>query len=634
MAFNLDEIEKQLKEEGKSSNVREDIQDQEKEILESAESYRKGLVSIKDLIAPSAMRVSPSYLQLGDQHVRTIFVTTFPRYVNVGWFTPIINFSETNIDISMYFYPVKSEVILKQLKKRVGTLQAELSADREKGLPRDPVKETALHDIEDLRQSLTTGMEHFFQFSLYVTIYADSKEKLDDYNEKIENLFSSKLVYTRRAFYQSEQGFTATLPLAYDEIGVSVNMNSSACAASFPFMSADLTSNNGILYGINRHNNSLILFDRFSMPNANFTVFATSGAGKSYFTKLEILRSLMMGVDIIVIDPEKEYKYLSDAVGGTYVNISLSSKAKLNPFDLPRSVEGMKSGDIIRSAVISAKGLLRLMIGTVSGSGKRTFNSKEDSLLDRALLETYAKKDIVPGADLENVEVPILSDLQEILEGMEGGSDLADRLKKYTEGTFEGFLNHPTNVEMENQLVIFSVRDLEDELRPLAVYTIINYIWNVVRSKMKKRILFIDEAWWLMQHEDSAKFLFALVKRARKYYLGVTTITQNVNDLLGSQYGEAMVTNSSLKMLLKQSPAAINTIVDTFMLTESEKYLLLESDIGEGIFFAGNKHAAIKVVASYSEDQIITSDPEEILKIEKSKKEFAKKKKQEQKDNN
>ncbi len=628
MAFNLDEIEKKVQVQKTSNqNQRKDISDQEKDILKSAEIYRKGLVTIKDLIAPSAMRVSPAYLELGEQVIRTIFVTTFPRYVNVGWLSPVLNFSDTNIDISMYFYPVKAEKILKQLKKRVGTLQAEMSADREKGLPRDPVKETALHDIEDLRNNLTMGTEHFFQFSLYVTIYGDNKEELDNYTEKLENMFSSKLVYTRRALYQSEQGFNATLPLSSDQIGVSVNMNSSSCAASFPFMSADLTSNNGILYGVNRHNNSLILFDRFSMPNANFVVFATSGAGKSYFTKLEILRSLMMGTDIIVIDPEKEYKYLSDAVGGTYVNISLSSKAKLNPFDLPRSVKGMQSGDIIRSAVISVKGLLKLMIGSPTQDGKKGFTASEDSILDRALLETYAKKDIVPGADLEKAEVPILSDLQEILQGMEGGANLAQRLAKYTEGTFEGFLNHPTNVAMENQLVTFSVRDLEDELRPLAIYTIVNYIWNVVRSEMKKRLLFVDEAWWLMQNEDSAKFIFALVKRCRKYYLGVTTITQDVNDFLRSPYGKAIVTNSSLKMLLRQSSAAIDNIVDTFMLTESEKYLLLESGIGEGVFFAGTKRAAIKVVASYSEDQIITSDPEEILKIEKSKKEFANKKK-------
>jgi len=393
-------------------------------------------------------------------------------------------------------------------------------------------------------------------------------------------------------------------------------MNSSPISSSFPFISSELTSDRGILYGINRHNNSLILFDRFSLQNANSVVFATSGAGKSYCIKLEVLRSLMMGTDVIIIDPEYEYKYLSEAVGGTYVNISLSSDSKINPFDLPRSVGGeSKPKDIIRSAVITLKGLVRLMIGNL--------NHDEDSVVDRALLETYAKKDITSDSDLTQIEPPVLSDLQQVLEGMEGGNELALRLKKYTEGTFSGLLNNLTNVEMNNQLVCFSVRDLEDELRPIAIYTIVNYIWNVVRSETKKRVLVIDEAWWMMQNEDSAKFIFALVKRCRKYYLGVTTITQDVNDFLTSPYGQAIVNNSSLQILLKQSPAAIDLIQKTFMLTEGEKYLLLECGLGEGIFFAGNKHVAIKVVASYSEDQLITSDPRQLLEIEEAKKEFA-----------
>ena len=393
-------------------------------------------------------------------------------------------------------------------------------------------------------------------------------------------------------------------------------MNSSPIASSFPFISSELTSDRGILYGINRHNNSLILFDRFSLQNANSVVFATSGAGKSYAIKLEILRSLMLGTDVIVIDPEYEYKHLSEAVGGTYINISLASESKINPFDLPRAIGGeAKPKDIIRSAVITLKGLVRLMLGNL------TYD--EDSIVYRALLETYAKKDITPDSDLSKIEAPVMSDFAQILDGMEGGADLGLRLKKFTEGTFAGLLNNPTNVEMDNQLVCFSVRDLEDELRPIAIYTIVNYIWNVVRSEMKKRILVIDEAWWMMQHEDSAKFIFALVKRCRKYYLGVTTITQDVNDFLTSPYGQAIVNNSSLQILLKQSPAAIDLIQKTFLLTEGEKYLLLECGLGEGIFFAGTKHVAIKTVASYTEDQLITSDPRQLLELEDAKKEFA-----------
>src|SRR3989339_294315 len=583
--------------------------------LQEEKTYREGTVAIRDLIAPSAFRVESNFIQLGEVFLRTIFVITYPRYISVGWSTPILNLNIT-MDISMFFYPVTSAIILKQLKNKVGALEAQISADAEKGAPRDPIRETALRDIEQLRDDLTQGIEHFFQFAFYVTIYAKNMEELERTTEDIENIFGSKLIYSKHVLFQAEQGFNSTLPLGVDELVIAFNMNSSPIAASFPFMSAELTSDNGILYGVNRHNNSLILFDRFSLQNANMVVFATSGAGKSYAVKLEVLRSLMMGTDIIIIDPEMEYSHLCEAVGGTYINISLASESKVNPFDLPRPVgQQISTEDIIRSAVITTKGLIRIMFGTLS--------AQEDSIMDRALLEAYAKKDINPSSDLTTVEPPIMQDLLEVLEGMEGAENLVLKLQKYTEGTFAGLFNSPTNVNMNNQLVVFSVRDLEDELRPMAIYTLVNYVWNIVRSERKKRILIIDEAWWLMTHEDSARFIYALVKRCRKYYLGVTTITQDVNDFLRSQYGQAIVTNSALQLLLRQSPAAVEMIQKTFMLTEGEKYLLLEGAVGEGIFFAGLKHAAIKVVASYTEDQLITSDPRQLLEIEEAKKEFA-----------
>ncbi len=585
-----------------------------REIIEEEKAFRRGVLSVRDIIAPASLKVEANYLALGNKFLRTIFIVSYPRYISVGWFAPIINLNVT-FDVSMFFYQVKSAIILKQLKNKVGALEAQIVSDAEKGAARDPLRETALRDIEYLRDALTQGTEKFFQFALYVTLYADKLEDLDRLSDQVEDVFGSRLVYSRRVYYQSEQGFNSTLPLGDDELYITFNMNSSPIASSFPFISSELTSDQGILYGINRHNNSLILFDRFSLQNANSVVFATSGAGKSYAIKLEILRSLMLGTDVIVIDPEYEYKHLAEAVGGTYINISLSSENKINPFDLPRSIGGeAKPKDIIRSAVITLKGLVRLMLGNLSYD--------EDSIVDRALLETYAKKDITPDSDLSKIEAPIMADFEQILDGMEGGADLALRLRKFTEGTFAGLLNNQTNVEMNNQLVCFSVRDLEDELRPIAIYTIVNYIWNVVRSEMKKRILVIDEAWWMMQHEDSAKFIFALVKRCRKYYLGVTTITQDVNDFLTSPYGQAIVNNSSLQMLFKQSPAAIDLIQKTFMLTEGEKYLLLECGVGEGIFFAGNKHVAMKAVASYTEDQLITSDPRQLLELEEAKKEF------------
>jgi hypothetical protein len=582
-----------------------------KTLLEEEKVYRQGVVSALDLIAPAAMEVKPSFLRIGGLLARTLFVLSYPRYISVGWFAPIINYNHS-LDISMFFYPMKSEVVLKQLKTKVGILEAALSTAAETGKPRDPLRETALRDIEQLRDDLTQGIEKFFQFALYVTLYAKEEKELDKLTEDIESVFGSKMVYTKRVFYQAEQGFNSTIPIGNDELMIASNLNSSPIAASFPFISSDLTSDSGILYGVNRHNNSLIVFDRFSLQNPNCCVFATSGAGKSYTIKLEVLRTMMMGTDVIIIDPEREYKLLSDAVGGTYVNISLNSESKINPFDLPRAVgEGSSVEDIIRSAVINLKGLLKLMIGDLT--------YQEDTILDRALIETYAKKDITPDSDLSKVEPPIMQDLYEVLDGMDGGGDLAMRLQKFTTGTFGGLFNSPTNVDMANQLVTFSVRDLEDELRPMALYNIINYIWSVVRSQLKRRVLVVDEAWWLMMQEDSAKFIYALVKRCRKYYLGVTTITQDVNDFLTSKYGPGIVNNSALKILLKQSPSAIDIIAKTFDLTDGERYLLLESNIGEGIFFAGSKHVAIKVVASPTEDEIITSNPAQLLEMEKQR---------------
>jgi len=592
--------------------------------LEEERVYRKGVVTIRDLISPASFEVKPTFLMLSGIYVRTFFIITYPRHIGVGWSAPFINLNKT-FDISMFFYPIKAKIILKQLQKKAGIFEAQILGDAEKGAPRDPQAETALRDIEELRDALTQGIEHFFQFAFYITIYAKDKDELDRLTDEIEGMFGSKLIYSKAGYYQAEQGFNSTLPLGNDELSINYNMNTSPIAASFPFISSDLTSDNGILYGINRHNNSLILFDRFSLQNANSVVFASSGAGKSYAIKLEILRSMMMGIDVIIIDPESEYKHLSDAVGGTFISVSLASPAKVNPFDLPRAKgEEANIEDVIRSAVITMKGLLRIMIGQPIGEqGKLGFKPEEDSLLDRALIETFAKKDITATTkDLTVVDPPVMGDFQDVLEGMEGSQDLVARLKKYTEGTFSGLLNSSTTVEMNNQLVIFSVRDLEDELRPVAIYTIINYIWNVVRTERKKRVLVIDEAWWLMQQDDSAKFIFALVKRSRKYFMGVTTITQDVNDFLLSPYGKAIVTNSSLQLLLKQSPASIDLVQKTFNLTDGEKYLLLESGVGEGIFFAGQKHVAIKIVASYTEDQIVTTNPQQLLEIEQAKKEF------------
>ena len=581
-----------------------------KRLKEVDKTYREGLTTLKDLLAPAALNFQSSYFELNGKFARSFFVLAFPRYLSSNWLSFVIN-AEGALDVSLFIYPIDSETILKKLKSKVGEIGSQMAINQEKGMVRDPMLETAYKDVEGLRDALVQGTERYFRVGIYLTVYAESLKQLEEFSASLESSLGAKLIVTKRAILQASAGLNSTLPLGLDELDVGNNMNTGPLSSTFPFVSSDLTSNDGILYGINRHNNSLILFDRFQMENANTVVFAKSGAGKSYAIKLEILRSLMMGTEVIVVDPENEYKHLAEAVGGTYLNVSLNSNSRINPFDLPAGLEGEDNADILRSAVVSLLGLANLMVGKL--------NPTEEAMLDKAIWQTYAKKDITAEVqDFRSVETPTMNDLLEILQSTVGAESLAQRFSKFTEGTFAGLFNKPTNVVLNNQLVVFSIRDLEDELRPIAMYIILNYIWNSVRSELKRRIMVIDEAWILMQHEDSARFLFGIAKRARKYYLGLTTITQDVVDFMNSPYGKPIVTNSSIQILLKQSPAAINVIAETFFLTEGEKYLLLESEVGEGIFFAGAKHAAIKIYASYVEDQIITTDPKQLLEIKQS----------------
>jgi len=569
-------------------------------------------IKATDIIAPAAIEIRPDYLRLGERLAKTFFIFSYPRYLSTGWFSPIINL-DIPIDMSFFIHPVETEMILKQLRKRVTEIQAELIEREEKGLIRDPALETAYQDIETLRERLQTAQERMFRFGLYLTVYANSEEELRAIETTLRSILEARLIYVKPALYQQKAGFVSTSPYGLDQLEVHTTMNTSPLSSIFPFVSFDLSSNEGILYGINKHNNSLILFDRFSLENANSVVFAKAGSGKSYAIKLEVLRSLMLGVDVIIVDPENEYKFLSDAVGGSYFNISLAAENHISPFDLPVPREDENPEDVLRSNIINLVGLLRIMLGGLT--------PEEDAIIDRALAETYAAKDITPETDPTSWKnnIPLMQDLEAVLETMEGAESLVRRIKKFTKGTYAPFFNQLSNISMENKLVIFGIRDMEEELRPMAMFIIMRYIWNAVRSELKKRILVIDEAWWIMQHGDGASFLFGIAKRARKYWLGVTTITQDVNDFMKSDYGQPIITNSSLQLLMKQSPATIDVVQRTFNLSEEEKYLLLETPVGEGIFFAGQKHVAIRVVASYTEDQIITTAPEEVLKIKKAK---------------
>ena len=579
------------------------------------EVYRSGELALHEVLSPSGLEINPTSVRLGAKLARTIFVFSYPRYLSTNWFSPIINLDGA-FDISMYIHPVDTSLILRTLRRKVAQVQSQISTREEKGLIRDPILDTAYRDLEDLRDKLQQAQERLFNFGLYVTIYALSEEELNRAESEIKSLLEARLVYTKPALFQQAEGFQSVLPLNSDKLAISSYLNSSPISSTFPFVSFDLTSNKGILFGINRHNNGLILFDRFSLPNFNSVTFGTAGSGKSFLQKLEILRSLMWGVDVIVIDPEREYEYLASAVGGSYINISLTSKNHINPFDLPIPREDESPSDVLRSNIVNLIGLFRIMLGGIT--------AEEDAIMDQAITETYASRDITPESDFSKITPPTLSDLELVLASTAGGENIAMRLKKYTIGTWAGFVNQPTNIEVKNPLVVFSIRDMEDELRPVGMYLILHYIWNVIRTTLKKRLLVVDEAWWLMKNEDGASFLFGIAKRGRKYFLGLSTITQDVGDFLNSPYGKPLITNSSMQMLFKQSPATIDIVQQTFNLTEEEKFLLLESERGEGIFFAGLKHAAIKVIASYTEDQIITSDPAQLLLIQKAKEEYAK----------
>jgi type IV secretory pathway VirB4 component len=577
------------------------------------EIYQAGVLELKDVISPSALKISPKDLNLGEKVGRTLFVISYPRFLDESWFAPIINLDKI-FNISIFIHPVDTAKILRHFQKKVAEVQSQILRREEKGLVRDPALDTAYQDLEQLRDQLMQAQEHLFDVGVYITLFADSEGELDKLESEIKSILESKLVYVKPALFQQEQGFKSVIPIADDQLTVHSKLNSSPLSSLFPFVSFDLTSDKGILYGINRHNSSLVLFDRFSLENYNSVTFATAGAGKSYATKLEILRTLMFDTDVIVIDPEKEYEYMAEATGGKYFNISLNSEHHINPFDLPIPREDESAADVLRSNIINLVGLFRIMLGGLT--------QEEDAIIDRAISETYALKDITPEADFRTVEPPLLSDFELVLAGMEGGDSLVQRLSKYTKGTWAGFINRPSNVDINKKFVVFSLRDMEDELKPVAMYIVTHYIWNAIRKNLKRRLLVIDEAWWMMKSEDTASFLFGLAKRGRKYFLGLATITQDVDDFLNSPYGLPIVTNSSIQILLKQSPTVIDHIQKTFNLTDEEKYLLLESDVGEGIFFVGLKHVAIKVVGSYTEDQIITTNPAQVLAIKDAKRQL------------
>ena len=573
-----------------------------------AQTISAGTVSVKDIIAPPAIEVDFDYIKIGATFYRTLFVVGYPRFVQANWLAPLINFDHT-LEIAMYSYPVEAKGVLNDLKRKVTEMEATISTDIQHGKIVDPAVQAALEDAQVLQEELVTGAERFFQFGLYITIPADSKEELDTITKQVESTLGSLLLVPKHATLQQEDAFKTTLPQGTDHLYITRNMDTTSLATTFPFVSSALTSNSGIMYGINEHNGSLIIFDRFSQENANSVIFAKSGAGKSYLVKLEALRSLMFGTEVIVIDPEEEYKNLCQAIGGEYISFDFNSDAKINPFDLSGVYE--EGENELGLKILTLHGFLKVVMGELSPT--------EDATLDKALVATYKAKGITPDPASQKNEPPLMEDLYKALLGMEdpAAKTLADRLEKFVKGSLVGIFNQQSNIDLKNTFTVFSIKSLEDELRPIAMYLILDFIWTRIKNDTRKRLLVVDEAWYMMQYPDSATFMYSIAKRARKYFLGLTTITQDVEDFLNTDYGKAIVTNSSIQILLKQSPAAIDNIAETFYLSEGEKHLLLAADVGEGIFFAGANHVAIRVIASEDEHYLVTSKPEELQEMKK-----------------
>lgn len=580
-----------------------------------AQSLSQGIVSVKDIIAPSAIEVDFDFIKIGTTYYRTLFVAGYPRFVQANWLAPLINFEHT-LEVSMYAYPVEAKGVLDDLRRKITEMEATIATDIQHGHTIDPAVQAALEDAQVLQEELVKGAERFFQFALYVTIPADTKEELDNVSKQVESTLGSLLLVPKHATLQQEEAFKTTLPQGTDHIYITRNMDTTSLATTFPFISSSLTSNSGVLYGVNEHNGSLVIFDRFSQENANSVIFAKSGAGKSYLVKLEALRSLMFGTEIIVIDPEEEYKTLCEAIGGEYISFSFSSPAKINPFDLSGIYE--EGENELGLKILSLHGLFKVIMGQL--------NPTEDAILDRALVATYKAKGITPDPATQKNEPPLMEDLYKVLLGMEDPSakGLADRIEKFVKGSLVGIFNQQSNIDIRNTFTVFSIKDMENELRPIAMYLILDFIWTRIKNDLRKRLLVVDEAWYMMQYPDSASFMYSIAKRARKFYLGLTTITQDVEDFLATDFGKAIVTNSSIQILLKQSPAAIDKVAEVFYLSEGEKHLLLASDIGEGIFFAGTNHVAIRIVASENEHALVTSKPEEILKMQQKSQDILK----------
>lgn len=582
------------------------------ELVKKSFQYNFGEQDQIDIISYSGLEEQSTYLQIGEKYVRTLFISGYPFVATTGWLNMLVNFNH-NIDISYHIEQVNPVLALPKLNRKITELESRKRSMLKDGKMIGSELTDPLESAIELRDKIQRGQEKLFQVSIYMGITADSLEELNKTTTILETVMATKLFYIKTATFQQIEGLQSILPRAENKLEQKRNLDSSSASLTFPFISSELVQESGMLYGINKSNNSLVIVDRFCLNNANSIIFAQSGSGKSYTAKVEILRQLMQGTKVIVIDPEREYKQLTNSVNGTYIKLSSKSKEKINPFDFSTSV--IDGENNLTEHIQDLTEIVSLMVGSLS--------SEERAVVDKAIVQTYkdfgytlrannskTKKSNMRRKQKEK-SYPLLKDFYNTLKDMKQ-KDLCDRLERFVKGSLSTVFDSKTNIELTNRLIVFDIKDLPESLRQIMMLTVANFVQNQVKSNPQKRILLIDEGWMLLQHDESARFVSGLVRRARKYYLGVTLISQQANDFLFSEYGRAIASQSSLRILMRQDTTTIKKVADEFKLSEYEEHFLLTCDRGEALIIADQNHVAVKVVASEKEHPLLTTDPKEI----------------------
>ncbi len=561
--------------------------------------FQFGTQDAVDIISYSGLEEQSSYIVIDDKYVRTLFISGYPFVASTGWLNMLVNFNN-NIDISYHIEQIDAHIALPKLNRKITELESTKRAMLKRGAIVGSEITDPLESAVELKNKIQRGQEKLFQVSIYIAISANSLQELNKITTLLNTVMATRLFYTKVATFQQLEGLQSILPRSENILSQKRNLDTSTAALTFPFVSSELVQDAGILYGVNKSNNSLVIIDRFSLHNANSIVFAQSGSGKSYTAKVEILRQLMQGTRVIVIDPEREYEQLAHSVNGTYIKVSANSFEKINPFDL--SLNGKNTDDTLSAHIQDLTEILSLMVDGLS--------PEEKAAMDKAILQTYKDFGFSLRGGSKGKVYPLLKDLYKSLKIMKQ-TKLCERLEKYTQGSLSNVFDSQTNIKLDNRLIVFDIKDLSESLRQIMMIVLSNFVYHQVKSNPQKRLLVIDEGWMLLQHEESARFVAGLTRRARKYYLGVSIISQQANDFLNNDYGKAIASQSSLRVLMRQDTTTIKKVASEFNLSEYEQKFLLTCEKGEALIIADQNHVAVKVVASEKEHPLITTDPTE-----------------------